>query len=77
MSTAAAPGRQYTEEEIEAMSTPDLLAAYKRTGDEALKWPLVLRYEGLIKNAALQVTSTTRTRALSLRPMWPNASVVW
>ena len=55
MSTAAAPGRQYTEEEIEAMSTPDLLAAYKRTGDEALKWPLVLRYEGLIKNAALQV----------------------
>ena len=55
MSTAAAPGRQYTEEEIEAMSTPDLLAAYKRTGDEALKWPLVLRYEGLIKNAAMQI----------------------
>ena len=53
MSTAAAPSRQYTEEEIEAMSTPDLLATYKRTGDENLKWPLVLRYEGLIKNAAL------------------------
>lgn len=55
MSTAAAPSRQYTEEEIEAMSTPDLLATYKRTGDENLKWPLVLRYEGLIKNAALQI----------------------
>ena len=44
-----------TPEEIEAMSTPDLLEAYKRTGDEALKWPLVLRYEGLIKSAALQI----------------------
>ena len=47
--------RQYTEAEIEAMETPDLLALYKRTGDEALKWPLVLRYEGLIKSAALQI----------------------
>ena len=54
MSSAPAPGC-YTEEEIEAMSTPDLLAAYKRTGDETLKWPLVLRYEGLIKSAALQI----------------------
>ena len=47
--------RQYTEGEIEAMSTPDLLALYKQTGDEALKWPLVLRYESLIKSAALQI----------------------
>lgn len=54
MSSPAAP-ECYTEEEIEAMSTPDLLAAYKRTGDENLKWPLVLRYEGLIKTAALQI----------------------
>ena len=45
----------YTEAELEAMETPDLLALYKRTGDEALKWPLVLRYEGLIKSAALQI----------------------
>ena len=46
---------RFTQDEIEAMSTPDLLAAYKRTGDEELKWPLVLRYEGLIKSAALQI----------------------
>ena len=46
---------RFTPEEVEAMSTSDLLAAYKRTGDEELKWPLVLRYEGLIKSAALQI----------------------
>ena len=54
MSTQAAE-RGYTEAEIEAMATPDLLARYKSTGDESLKWPLVLRYEGLIKSAALQI----------------------
>ena len=47
--------RRYTEAEIEAMDTPDLLALYKQTGEEELKWPLVLRYEGLIKSAALQI----------------------
>lgn len=54
MSSLAAP-HQYTEDEIEAMDTSDLLALYKQTGDEALKWPLALRYEGLIKSAALQI----------------------
>ena len=54
MSTGLAQ-RRYTEAEIEAMETPDLLALYKQTGDEELKWPLVLRYEGLIKSAALQI----------------------
>ena len=53
MSVCAA--ERFTPEEVEAMSTSDLLAAYKRTGDEELKWPLVLRYEGLIKSAALQI----------------------
>lgn len=47
--------RGYTESEIEAMNTDHLLALYKQTGDEELKWPLVLRYEGLIKSAALQI----------------------
>ena len=47
--------RRYTEAEIEAMPTDDLLALYKQTRDEELKWPLVLRYEGLIKSAALQI----------------------
>ena len=51
----AAENRQYTEAEIEAMETQDLLRLYKETGDETLKWPLVLRYEGLIKSAAMQI----------------------
>lgn len=53
--SAGAVQNRYTQEEIEAMGTPELLAAYKQTGDENLKWPLVLRYEGLIKSAALQI----------------------
>ena len=47
--------RRYTPDEVEAMPTSELLLLYKQTGDEELKWPLVLRYEGLIKNAALQI----------------------
>ena len=47
--------RYLSEEEIERMDTSELLALYKETGDQALKWPLVLRYEDLIKNVALQV----------------------
>ena len=53
--SAEAAVRQYTAGELEAMPTPDLLALYKQTGDEELKWPLVLRYEGLIMSAALQI----------------------
>ena len=53
--SAGAVQRGYTADEIEAMDTPELLALYKQTGDEELKWPLVLRYEGLIKSAALQI----------------------
>lgn len=37
------------------MSNEELLAAYKASGDEQYKWALVLRYTGLIKNAALQI----------------------
>ena len=44
-----------TEQEIEQIETPELLRLYKETGDETLKWPLVLRYEGLIKSAAMQI----------------------
>ena len=49
--------RTYTEQEIAEMDTDDLLLRYKRDGDEALKWPLVMRYEELIRNAALRVRS--------------------
>jgi RNA polymerase sigma factor for flagellar operon FliA len=45
----------YTPQEIEAMGTEELLIAYKTTGDQNLKWPLVMRYEKLIKSVALQI----------------------
>lgn len=41
--------------DIDAMSNEELLVAYKKSGDERYKWPLVLRYKGLIKSAALQI----------------------
>ena len=49
--------KQYTEEEIRTMDTQELMLLYKETGSEELRWPLVLRYEHLIKAAALQVKS--------------------
>ena len=45
----------YSEHEIEQMDTQSLLLLYKQTGNKELKWPLVLRYEYLIKNVAMQV----------------------
>lgn len=53
MPETAVADRQYPE--LDAMSKEELLLAYKETGNEALKWPLVLRYVGLVKNIALQV----------------------
>ena len=44
-----------SQELIDMMSNEELLMAYKATGDEQYKWPLVLRYKDLIKNAALQI----------------------
>lgn len=44
----------YTEAEIEGMDTDTLMRVYKETGNEELRWPLVLRYEHLIKSIALQ-----------------------
>ena len=43
------------QETLDAMSNEEMLAAYKETGAEQYKWELVLRYRGLIKNAALQI----------------------
>ena len=50
---AAQPG--YTQAELDAMTKEELLMLYKSTGDEELKWPLALRYVGLVKSIALQV----------------------
>lgn len=44
-----------TEREIEALPTEELMRLYKSTGERAYQWPLVLRYEGLIRSIALQV----------------------
>ena len=53
--SSAAAARLYTESEIEAMTTEELLLTYKQTNQEELKWPLVLRYVGLVRSIALQV----------------------
>lgn len=45
----------YTANEIDAMETEALFALYKQTGNQDLKWPLVLRYEKLIRSIALQI----------------------
>lgn len=57
MSEAAPAGRasEYTPEMLKKMDTHELLKLYKTTGDESLKWPLVLRYEDLVKSVALQI----------------------
>lgn len=47
--------REWTQAELDAMSNEELFLAYKSTGDEGLKWPLVMRYIGLVKSIALQV----------------------
>ena len=51
------PKREYTEAEILSMETEELLALYKATGDPDLKWPLVLRYEDMIRRVALRINS--------------------
>ncbi|MCI9242120.1 MAG: sigma-70 family RNA polymerase sigma factor, partial [Lawsonibacter sp.] len=48
-------GGAWTQEELEALSPEELFQAYKATGDPELKWPLVMRYVGLVRSIALQV----------------------
>ena len=45
----------YSQEEMDAMSTEELLTAYRACGDEDLKWAIVLRCTGLVKSIALQI----------------------
>ena len=53
--TAMTPEPGYTQEQLDAMSKEDLLLLYRSTGCQDLKWPLALRYVGLVKSIALQV----------------------
>lgn len=59
MTGGAASARQekltWSQEELDALTTEELFQAYKRTGSEELKWPLVMRHAGLVKTIALQV----------------------
>ena len=58
MTAAAPPGAKqgnWTQERLDAMTAEELFQAYKSTGDEALRWPLVMRYVGLVKSIALQI----------------------
>ena len=41
--------------ELAAMEAEELLKLYKENGDEQVKWEIVLRYEHVVKHAALQV----------------------
>ena len=40
---------------LEGLDSQELLALYKETGDESVKWCIALRCEGLIKSLALQL----------------------
>lgn len=42
-------------QDLESMETQALLTLYKQTGDDQIKWEIVLRYEELVKRAAMQV----------------------
>lgn len=55
LTAEAAASAVLMEREIKALPTDELLSLYKRTGIQEYKWPLVLRYEGLIKSIALQI----------------------
>ncbi len=53
--TTVVSKQEYTPEMLEQMETSDLLRLYKTTGDQNLKWPLVLRYQNLVKSVAFQI----------------------
>lgn len=41
--------------DLDHMDTAQLLALYKETGDQQIKWEIALRYENIVKYVALQV----------------------
>lgn len=41
--------------DYDGMTTEELFAEYRLTGDQALKWEIAMRYTGLIKSIALQI----------------------
>ena len=53
--TVPAAPEERTWEELEALPAEELFQLYRRTGDQDLKWSLVMRYVGLVTTIALQV----------------------
>ena len=46
----SAPGKRH-----EGVTTEELFALYRESGDQQLKWEIAMRYTGLIKSIALQI----------------------
>lgn len=51
-----APRVPLTREELEGLDDQTLLELYKQTGDQELKWALVLRFTGLVRRIAAQAS---------------------
>ena len=52
----APPHASLTQEELEGLDDQALLELYKQTGDQELKWALVLRFTGLVRRIAAQAS---------------------
>lgn len=52
----APPHASLTQEELEGLDDQALLELYKQTGDQELKWVLVLRFTGLVRRIAAQAS---------------------
>ncbi len=52
--TVNAPKENAAAADTTALDTMELLALYKKTGDEQIKWEIVLRYEDIVKYVAMQ-----------------------
>lgn len=51
----SSPEQGLSPELLEELTNEELFLYYKSTGDQSVKWPLVLRYTSLVKTIALQV----------------------
>ena len=52
----APPHASLAQEELEGLDDQALLELYKQTGDQELKWALVLRFTGLVRRIAAQAS---------------------
>ena len=62
--TAAQQTELLSEEAVEQMSNQELLFLYRESGDEELKWKLVLRMTGMVRAIAAQVEDPAAERLI-------------